>query len=90
MIFICGLDFACIAQWVEHQTFNLGVPGSSPGTGIKMIIISSIIRKKRKNKMGITCKPMGTLKKMMKQVDNEQIKEKEASKENNKREKEVS
>lgn len=40
--------------------------------------------------MGITCKPMGILKKMMKQVDNEQIKEKEASKENNKREKEVS
>lgn len=40
--------------------------------------------------MGITCRPIGTLKKMMKQVDNEQSKEKEASKENNKKKKEAS
>lgn len=30
--------------------------------------------------MGITCKPIGTLKKLLKEVENEQLKEKEVKK----------
>ena len=27
-----------MAQWIEHQTSNLGVPGSSPGGGISFLL----------------------------------------------------
>ncbi len=27
----CVKNFGLLAQLVEHKTFNLGVPGSSPG-----------------------------------------------------------
>ncbi len=36
--------FGPLAQLVEHKTFNLGVPGSSPGWATKDIIYSGVKR----------------------------------------------
>ena len=35
--------FGPLAQLVEHKTFNLGVPGSSPGWATKDTICSGIL-----------------------------------------------
>ena len=31
----CRTAIALVAQWIEHQTSNLGVAGSSPARGIR-------------------------------------------------------
>ena len=43
-----GLDpdlerIALVAQWIEHQTSNLGVAGSSPGRGISFWASSVLV-----------------------------------------------
>ena len=38
-ILFCKNSYGCVAQLVEHLTFNQVVPGSSPGTLTKKIIV---------------------------------------------------
>ena len=35
----CSFVSALVAQWIEHQTSNLGVAGSSPARGILFDIV---------------------------------------------------
>ena len=37
-----------MAQWIEHQTSNLGVAGSSPAEGTPFLFCSAIITAKQK------------------------------------------